>query len=165
MSTVNRQEQEKNVTLIQIESIKHLLHIVNTIKKPVINDCISSFFINSELEKILFINKKIAEGINEEKADSVFDWVVMQNGGVNESLVLNKLKNYLSPLCDFSIDRIYESGDSYTMFEVSITLTNKGKKKVIYYFQIGKLAEEKYPIIDIYDSAFTSIITGRPKGC
>ncbi len=157
--------QEENILLVQKERINKIIHTINTIDKPNINNYLDLFFVNSELEKDLFINKKISEGINEERADSIFDWVVMQNREKNESLVLKRLKNYLSPICDFSIGRINESNDSYTIYEVSVTLKSKENRKVNYYFQIGKIAEEKYPIIDIYDNKLVSIITGKPKGC
>jgi hypothetical protein len=156
--------QETNILFIHTERINQIIHTINAIDKPNINNYLDLFSVNNELEKGLFMNKKISEGINEVKADSIFDWVVMQNRDKNESLVLNRLKNYLSPICNFSIGRIKESNDSYTIYEVSVTLKSKENRKIKYYFEIGKIPEEKYPIINIYDSKLISIITGKPKG-
>ena len=160
--------QEEDIPVIHKERINQIIHVVNAVEMPNINNYLDLFFVNSELEKSLYINKKIGEGINEEKADSIFDWVVMQNREKNESLVLNKLKNYLSPIRNFSVNRICEANDSYTIYEVIVTVGSKGSKenkKNKFYFQIGKITEEKYPIINIYDSKWISIITGKPKGC
>jgi hypothetical protein len=156
--------QEESIISIHKERINKIINTINTINNPDINNYLDLFYVNSELEKGLFIEKKISEGINEEKADSLFDWVVMQNREKNESLVFHKLKYYLSPIKDFKVVGIYLSADLYAVYEVSLTLKNEPNIKVKYYFQIGKILEEKYPIIDIFDSKLTSIITGKPFG-
>jgi len=49
------------------------------------------------------------------------------------------------------------------MYEVSVNLINSQTSEK-YYFQVGKIKEENYPILDIFDKNMISLINNEQFG-
>jgi hypothetical protein len=148
---------------IHSDKINQVIVLLNTKEEANINDFVKVFSVNSEFEKRLNLEKMVFEGNAIEKADSLYDWVIFQDREKYKSLVLSKIRKYFTPINEYKIVKLLFSNNSYSMYEVSVNLINSQTSEK-YYFQVGKIKEENYPILDIFDKNMISLINNEQFG-